>query len=304
MKTYKPLTFKEIAERVKKKLTLEELIDMYFTRCLMKLVRLFKWEGLPFPSHELEIRAILGGYAGVVYDKNVGMMTAWGGMSVPTQYEDYFKKFSYAAPTAKGGSKVIGKEAVILRNTPLAYSASTWLLRYAQLYAHTDISLTMALVNSRYQDILKTTDSTKSETLKEWYKGLYDGAMLALIDDSPLSELGETNGAISALDLTKSGEVDFTRYTELENELTRSFYREIGIRWNKDKKANLVSGEVEQDNMLLEFNITDMLTSREEFCEEYKKVFGSNISVSLTIPIEEGDYSENDNDAVSIDGDN
>lgn len=277
------------------KLTLEMLLGMYFSRCLNRVARLFTYTGLPFPQHELEYRAIISGYAGVVRDKKRGIMTAWGGMSGVTQYTDIFTRFTYAAPTASGGQKIIGTDAVILRNTSMMDSLYTWLLRYADLYAHGDISLRMALINSRYQDILKTTDSSKSETIKDWYKGLYNGELLAIIDDMPLSEFTDGEGSIKTLNLTKTGQVDFTRYTELENELTRSFYRELGIRWNKDKKANLVSGEVEQDNMLLEFNICDMLKTREEFCEEYNRVFGGNVSVKLTVPLESEEVVEDDN---------
>lgn len=270
----------------KRKSSFIRLYDMYYERCVERLVRLFEWTGLPFPAHELEIRTLLEGYGAVVKDEKRGMMTAWGGMSGPTQYADYFKFFTYAAPTADGGIKTIGKDCVIMRNNQLASSMASWIGRYAELYAHNDISLRMALINSRYQDILKTTDASKEETIKAWYKGLESGDPLAIIDDSPLSEFMDGQGDITTLQLTHTGEVDFTRFTELENELTRSYYRDIGIRWNKDKKSNLVAGEVEQDDMLLEFNISDMLDSRKKFCEEYNKVFNGGVSVELRTPLE------------------
>lgn len=288
MRTWTNVIFSKKPEKI----TLGMLRELHYSRCLNRLNRLFKYTNLPFPQHELEYRAIVSGYAGVVEDGKKGIMTAWGGVSGVTQYSDIFTRFTYAAPTARGGQKIIGQNAVILRNTPMADSYHTWLLRYADLYAHNDISLRMALINSRYQDILKSTDGSKEETLKTWYKGLYNGELLAIIDDTPLSEFLDGHGAIEALQLNHTGEVDFTRYTELENELTRTFYREIGVRWNKDKKANLVSGEVEQDNMLLEFNIVDMKETREKFCKDYnevmkdKKGWQGEISVELTVPLE------------------
>lgn len=292
-------------KRTKTEITLNGLREMYFERCINRLDRLFIIYGLPFPQHELNFRAYIDGYCGVVNDRKCGIMASWGGMSGVTQYSDVFKFFTYSAPTAKGGTAVIGKDAVILRNTPTLYSAYMWLMRYADLYAHNDISLRMALINSRYQDILKTTDESKRETLENWYRGLYEGDLLALIDDSPLSELTGDNGTISALDLNRTQEIDYTRYTELENELTRSFYRDIGIRWNKDKKANLVSGEVEQDNMMLEFNVLDMKVSRETFCEEYNKTFkdiAEPIKVALAIPLERNGENEQEMDNREVSG--
>lgn len=290
--------------------TLERLTDMYFIRLVDKACRLFTFDGLPFPQHELQFRAVLQGYAGVVNDQKRGIMTAWGGMSGSTQYTDYFKKFTYAAPTAKGGTLEIGKECVILRNTSLSESMFTYIQRYAELYAHNDLSLRIALVNSRYQDILKTTNPANADTIEDWYSSLHEGKALAIIDDSPMSEFLDSSGSISALNLTRTGDVDFTRFTELENELTRAFYRDLGVRWNKDKKANLVSGEVEQDNMLLQYNVSDMLKCREEFCEEYNRVFDApNISVRLTIDIERSEenvdnigLSGNDNSIDSVSG--
>lgn len=283
-------------------ITLSRLQEMYFERCLNRVIRLFIYEGLPFPAHEIEYRAVLDGFAGVVRDKKRGIMTAWGGMSGVTQYEDIFKRFTYAAPTAEGGTVDIGTDCVILRNTPTMTSMFTWLMRYADLYAHNDISLRMALINSRYQDILSTTDAAKADTIKDWHTSLEVGKLVAIIDDMPMSEF-KTDGNIKALDINRQRDVDFTKYTELENELTRTFYRDIGVRWNKDKKANLVAGEVEQDNMLLEFNISDMLNSRKEFCDNYNKVFGGNVKVSLATPLEETNYDTN-NDDSKISGDN
>lgn len=290
-------------------ITLESLTNMYFDRLLRKLCTLFTFEGLPFDQHELDTRCFIDGYAAVVRDKTKGIMTAWGGRSGTTQYADLFTKFTYAAPTAKGGTVKIGTDAVILYNTCTHDSMLVWLLRNADLLAHTDISLRMALVNSRYQDILKSKSTEKQETLKEWHKGLYRGEMLALIDDTPTAAFLGNDGDIEALELTTKKEMDFTRYTELQNEIMRSFYRDIGVRWNKDKKANLIESEVDQDDMLLRYDIIDMLRERERFCEEYNRVFkdADPISVRLTIPIEtvsvskqEGGYDNGDIDDTRL----
>lgn len=289
-------------------MSLTNLRDMHFDRLMRRLCTLFTIENLPFEQHELDIRCFIDGYAAVVRDQIKGIMTAWGGRSGTTQYSDTFTKFTYAAPTAKGGTHIIGKDVVLMFNTCTHDSMLIWLMRYAELFAHADISLRMSLVNSRYQDILKSTSSEKEETLNAWHKGLYNGEMLALIDDTPTAAYLGGKGDIEALSLNTQRDIDFTRYTELENELTRSFYRDLGVRWNKDKKANLVESEVEQDNMLLMYNITDMLAEREKFCEEYNRVFKPEnpISVKLTIPIDsvstskrieesEDDYGNSDN---------
>lgn len=290
---------KEYRHKHDKKFTVTSLRDMHMMRLCDKVCRLFKYDGLAFPQHEMEFRAIMEGFAGVVKDPKIGIMTAWGGRSGPTEYNDIFTKFTYAATRAKGGTAIIGENAVILKNTTLYESMYMWLYRYAELFTHIDISLRMALINSRYQDIIKVMSESKKDTVKEWYEGLYKGDLLAIIDDTPMSEFLNTDGEIRTLDLTRNPSPDYSDFTELENELTRMFYRDLGVRWNKDKKANLVAGEVEQDDMLLEFNISDMLECRQQFCEEYNHVFGGSVSVKLAVKLESEVKQSEDNSRIS-----
>lgn len=297
----------ELYNRMKKNESieyLELLFRMHYMRLLQKVVTFFTYEKLPFPQHELEMRAVTDGFAGVTRDTRRGIMTSWGGMSGATEYGDYFTQYTYSAPTAKGGTFNIGKDCVILRNTSLMLSLTPLLRRYADLYAHNDISLRMALINSRYQDIIKSTDEAKKQTVEEWYAGLYNGKLCAIIDDTPLSEFLNGEGDIKTLDLTKGQNIDFTRFTELENELTRSFYREFGIRWNKDKKSNLVAGEIEQDDTLLEFNIHEMIRSREEFCQEYNRVFKPAEPISVKLNFRIGDSENGTNNSRLSESDN
>lgn len=273
----------------------KHLKAMYEIRLLSKIISLFEYHSLDVPQHELEFRAVIAGVAGVVNDAKGGLTAVWAGLSGVTKYTDVFTRITYNAPKLKGGTVSIGKDAVLLKNTSLSMGMNAWIERFAELYTHIDISLRMSLVNSRYQDVLKTTNPALKETIEEWYKGLYDGKLLAIIDDSPLSELIGDDGSISALDISTKNNCNFLSFIELENELTRTFYRDLGIRWNKDKKANLVSGEVEQDNMLLEFNIVDMLKCRQDFIKEYNKVFGKSASVELRIKLEE----QNDDREIS-----
>ena len=48
---------------------------------LEKTVRIFEWEGLPFPQRELEVRTLIDGYCGFVKDEFKGLMVASGGLS-------------------------------------------------------------------------------------------------------------------------------------------------------------------------------------------------------------------------------
>ena len=76
---------------------------------------------------------------------------------------------------------------------------------------------------------------------------------------------------------------------EARNKLIRSFYSDIGIRAAFEKKSNVNSLEIDGNDSLLKFNISDMLDQRELACDKVNDLFGTNWSVHLP---EEIDYEK------------
>lgn len=271
----------KIIKEEQKEMTLGEIyidtINLLFEKC----VRIFKWRELPenLPQREIEKYAIALGYCGFVNDRKCGYMVSNGGMSAPTQYSDVFKNFTYARPTAYGGTATIGKNCVIIRNTSMMNSLSGLIRRTASQLAHADITLRAALVNYRANDILVADDDSSAESIAAYYSSLYEGNLKAIVDENVISSIKNLS--------TSRSYADLLRLTEVKNEIMRSFFAEIGIRQKSDKKERLVTEEVESDRMMLLFNIHDMLEQRQTACEEINKIFGLNMSVELS---EEWDY--------------
>lgn len=255
-------------------LKLDASVQYWCNVLLGKTVRIVEWDGLPFPQRELEIRTLIDGYSGMVDDENVGLMVASGGMSGVTQYFDIFTKFTYSAPTAKGGTVEIGKDCVIIQNTELRNSIYPLVFRYACLLAHCDISLKMALVNLRMKNIIVSDDEGMADTFRTMYKKFYNGDTDALVDD------GFTDAKNIAP--TMSGSLGVMDCIDARNELLRMFYADIGVRFTKDKKERMIESEVSSDNQMLLFNISDMLHQREKASAEINKLFGLNTSVRLS----------------------
>lgn len=252
-------------------------VNLLFEKC----VRIFKWNEVPknLPQREIEKYIISLGFCGFVNDRNCGYMVSNGGMSAPTQYDDVFKKFTYARPTAKGGTVTIGKDCVIIRNTSMMNSLSGLIRRTASQLAHADITLRAALVNYRANDVLVADDDSSAESIKAYYDSLYEGNLKAIVDENVISSIKNLSSSRSYADLLK--------LTDVKNEIMRSFFAEIGIRQKSDKRERLVTEEVDSDSMMLLFNIHDMLEQRQIACEEINKIFGLNMSVELS---EEWDY--------------
>lgn len=271
----------KIIESEKKEMTLADIyadnVKLLFEKC----VRIFKWNEVPknLPQREIEKYVIALGFCGFVNDKKCGYMVSNGGMSVPTQYDDVFRKFTYARPTAYGGTVTIGKDCVIIRNTSMMNSLSGLIKRTASQLAHADITLRASLVNYRANEVLSADDDATAESINAYYDSLYEGKLKAILDSGLINGVKNLSSSKSYADLLK--------LTDVKNEIMRSFFAEIGIRQKSDKRERLVTEEVESDSMMLLFNIHDMLEQRQNACEEINKIFGLNMSVELS---EEWDY--------------
>lgn len=243
--------------------------EMLFEKC----VRMFVWKGLPFPQKEIEIRLILQGFCGVVKDARRGIMCATGSMSGVTQYWDEFLNFTYAAPTAAGGTLPIGKTAIIVDNTTLRNPLTPLIDRYASLIAHSEISLKVALVNLRETNAFSASDQSVAASIKTYHKKMYEGNLDVIVDTSLIDGIKNVN------DVSRSsfGVMDCI---DARNELLRAFYNEIGVRYTRDKKERMIESEVSNDTQMLLLNINDMLARRQEAARKMSTL-GINVSVGL-----------------------
>lgn len=260
----------------KEALELTKSLDYWLETLFEKCVRMFEWNGLPktIPQKEIEQRAILDGFAGMVKDSKAGLIVASGGLSGVTVYCDEFKNFTFAAPTAAGGTFEIGKNAVLIENTSLRNPLLPLILRYADLLAHAEISLKMALINNRVNNAYAVSDNEIAESVNAYYNKIYNGKNGSILDDALVNSVQNIANARSA------GVV--AECIEARNDILRAFFAEIGVRFAKDKKERLITDEVSADNQMLLLNINDMKRQREKAAKEINRVFGLNVSVKLS----------------------
>ena len=245
--------------------------DMLFEKC----IRIFNWSGLTFPQKEIEIRLMLDGYCGFLKDDKLGLMVASGGMSGVTQYFDEFTTFTWSAPTVTNSKpRTIGKDCIVINNTQLRNSLYPRIMRYASLLSHADISLKVALVNLRETNTFASNDQNTAENIRQYHEKSYRGDMDCIIDESLVDNVKNLT--------EKTNNTNIMDCLDLRNELLRSFFAEIGIQTNKDKKERMIESEVNSNQQMLLFNISDMLSERQKACEEINNMFGTDISVSLS----------------------
>jgi hypothetical protein len=293
--TYIDYWIRDIKREEKDEVKICKSYTYWINKLLEKCVRIFEWNGLPFPQREIEMNLILYGICGFVNDGERGLMVAKGSMSGPTQYPDIFKNFTYAAPTAQGGTFNIGKECVVIYNNALYYPLIDLITRTASLLAHAEISIKCSLVNMRSNSALTASDDSTVENLKAWYNKLYEGELTAISVDDTATMIGSETVSNPLKQVTTN--LTPLQAIEARNEILRMFYSELGIRFSKEKRGNMTDDEVNTDSQMLMENISDMLFYRKQACGEINKLFGLDVSVKLNENysyIVKGEY-DNDN---------
>lgn len=245
--------------------------DMLFEKCM----RIFTWSGLTFPQKEIESRLLIDGYCGFLKDSKVGLMVASGGMSGVTQYYDEFTTFNWSAVgVANTKSRAIGKDCVIINNNQLRNPILPMVLRYASLLAHADISLKCALINTRETNAYASSDENTAENISRYYEKLYNGDSAAILDESLIESVKNISNRESTTAIKDC--------LSARTDLLTNFFKEIGVKSANDKKERMIESEVDSNNQLLLFNISDMLAERKKACEEINRIIGINITVELS----------------------
>ena len=263
-------------------LTFDKSFRYWHKNLFNRLMRLFTWNGLPFPQRELEFNLMARGSVGI-FDVN-GLFASQCGLTGVTEYPDKFIYAIYANPKKGNGMKKIEKECVVIYNDDLMTSLVPFVNRYANLLAHADLSLQIALINSRSMGALVAPNSVVAESIKEWYNALKKGKMLAILDDESMETLASAKGTRSVTDSYPSTNTIADFYTAQQN-ILKSFYNDLGVKYTTEKKERLITDEVNSDSDMLLINVNAMFENRKKACEDMKKIFGIDVTVNLTINI-------------------
>lgn len=289
----------ENREEFSGQMTFEPSFAYWFNYLLEKLVRIFEWKGLPFDQINLELPTMTAGFAGFVNDSKAGFMCAPGGLNGPTWSPMVFKNFTYAAPTAEGGQRTIytpytavGRlgNCVLVNNTSLRTSIIPLVDRYATLLAHEDINIVNTGLNMRYDNVFTAETDSTVDSIKKWRQKLFRGIFAPIVDKSL------SNSPIAIPSGSQNKGQAHKDAIESRQEILRMFFAEVGVRMSREKKGNLIAAEVQQDDQMLLFNISDMLKQRETAAAEISNVFNMEVSVMLSPEFQTIETESNDGD--------
>lgn len=276
-----------------KKLDFNRSYNYWCNMLRLRIINLFVWEGLQIPQEDLEYYLLQEGFSGII--KSGELIATKGSLTGVTDYPDKFVTYVYSTPT-KLGVRTIGKDVVICKSNSGMVSMIPFIQRYAYFLSHADLTLQSLMINFRATDLIASPNSKVSDSVQEYYTAMINGSIVSVVDDEGLETPLESKGLRSITQNKLTSGMIKDVYDVTRN-ILRDFYADVGVKVATEKKEREIVSEVEaNDNMLL-FNVSDMLSCRQQACDDIKKIFGYDVKVKLNPHIEalmEGDKNVQD----------
>ena len=260
-------------------LTEDRLTDHYRYHLLNHLVTVFEWAGFDeeCPVNYLEMLLLTEGVCGIIKqgDKFIPMRC-----NAAERPDEYYRPTSYIYANPVLGSGKIEPDAVIFNDLCAAWfplDCKDVIDKYAQLLAAAEISLKIALKNSRLTNIIVTDNEDDVANIDKMLTDIANGALATTVNTKTL--IGE---GVKVFPAVTSG-VDYMRQiAESREYLYNLFLSEFGIHANTVlKRERQLTGEIDMQIEKPVFNINSMLQAREESAARLSKTFGAEISVRI-----------------------
>jgi hypothetical protein len=252
-------------------------LDTFFQRVLCMTSKMFEYTGLPDTIPQVELEKILqtSGNVGIA-DVNGELYALQG--SRGGECDAYYrgKDFIVANPWLKLDKTFnIGKDIVVINNTPFADSILPVIGKYGVLYTDATITLNMTSVLTRITMLISASDDKTKQSAESFLKKILDG------DFSVIGENAFFKGVNMQTPPTQSNQ-QITQLIELLQYYKASMFNDLGLNANYNmKRERLNTQEVSMNIDALMPYVDSMLTERVEGVKRVNKMFGTDITVTL-----------------------
>lgn len=264
--------------------TYQDYLDRMTKICLS----MFEWVNLPdsMDSRYLEECLFFDGQAALLKDDTFGFINTHvsdnGYINIyglPTKlncysdsnvFQSYREKYSGLIKNPEDTSNYAILVMNNWRRVPTAATIQLFAERLTQAQLVCDVN-----INAQKTPIILLGDDKQKLTLENLYSQ-YDGSKPIIYGDKDLI----TNEAFKAIN-TQAPFVanDIVAY---KKEIWNEFLSFIGVNTiDVEKKERLISGESSANNEFINLNLESYLEPRKKACEEFNKLYGTNISVRL-----------------------
>lgn len=252
-------------------------LNDYITYMLNRSIVMFKYHNLPdtMPQREIELLLQTNGWGcvceidGNLYALNGGLGGVPNAYNMPTEIviSNPYLKFN---KTLK-----VDTDCVIIPNDSMYVGLLPLYNRYCTMLVENDITMVLATVNKRIQNLLSANDDNTVESAKEFLKKVFNGE-IGVIAESKLFDSLKVNAS------SVNSTVSMVELFEFEQYVKASLYNEIGLSANYNmKRERLTSAEVETNTDNLYPLVDDMLNQRRKALEKINEMFGTNIEVEF-----------------------
>lgn len=278
-----------------RKVTIGELLnDLTFQITYNRLKNLaldmFEWEGLPEGMRPQYIENVLFHHGKALFfrDKNMGLLCLQanqnGGPNVYGEYQEW-TAYGYNYNTSYKLN-----ECVLIRNNVLLTNTHDVIMLYTNKLTEIERSLDANIKAQKFPYVI-TCDDKDLLTMKNVYRKIENN------EPSIFADKNLNMNAVSVLETKAPFVAD--KLADYRHDVTNEILSLLGINnSNTDKKERLISDEVNSNNEYIKKNVSYMLESREQACEEINAMFGTNISVKLR------EVESDESLHVDVEGDN
>lgn len=261
----------------------------WFLKLLNFMLSMIQYEGLPdnITSRDLELCFILQGYATPFYN-NDGVPVC-----VPTRLYGYNEngtpvKAVYGNPLIPSKRLFFegeNKNSVLMYNmelhnnlffTEIDGSFRPLLCRYARRLADIESTENAYTLKLRMGSAPVAGDDTVNASIKNWIKKIMYGDLTGTIaDDSVLSsfravEVGNGSNRETLMSIQAA-----------RDKILEQFFREVGIKSQNAKKAQITEDESAADEQLLLLSPEVILQERKKGIKDFNEFFGTSATVKI-----------------------
>lgn len=242
-----------------------------------KTMAMFKYHNLPntIPCYELENLLQKNGFACVAQVE--GSLYAFDG-GLGGEPDVYYRPTicTVANPALKLTRDFeIDKDCVIVKNDSNMVGLSHTIAKYNTLLAENEITMFIALINSRMNIIFSGADSATKASAEQYLNMIVQGKLGVISDNAFLESLKIQIGSTNRNNV-------FEDLIRLNQYLKAGLNNAIGLNSNSAmKKERLITAEIDVNNTALYPLIDDMLECRRTAIEKINTMFETDISVEL-----------------------
>lgn len=266
----------------------------WFWKLYNIVIDIFSYDNLPerITKEDIENSLILLGHA-TVFDRRGHLYSVFSRI-YDFDYHYQPTKMVYANPRLVDAHiYTIGEDCEVIYNTSMKHRVwnlkvdsglYTFIARYARQLADIEATLNIYTVNSRITSYPTADGDKMASSIKAFFDKIKLGQNAVIADDAIINRFRN-------VDINRSSIRDGVNdWLIARDKIFEQFLRDIGVRMNNPKKAQVNEEEIEANDQLLLISLDDLLLARQEGVDRVNNLFGTDIKVKIN---ERFDISKN-----------